>query len=176
MHIPRQTDGSHERAARRTGPEGSGGTAVPGPAALGADGLRARREHLLVQRRAVTYWQRLVQARTDLVVAGLLYGTPVPFARTLAAATLTGPTDAAPTPSSAGPDDADDLHALAAPPDGLDVSGLLGVVSLDGDGPGCHLERLRLAAGLLAHRRCLLDTELDAIGLALQDLLAGTAG
>ncbi|MGJ7439798.1 hypothetical protein [Aquipuribacter sp. MA13-6] len=175
MHIPRQTDGSRERAARRTGHEGSGATAVPGPAALGADGLRARLERLVAQQRAVTYWQRLVQARTDLVVAGLLYGTPVPAARTLAATTLGGADQARPaTPPCA--QDPDDLHALATPPDGLDVAGLLGVVSLDGDGPGGHLDRLRVAAGLLAHRRCVLEAELDAVTLALQDRLAGTSG
>ena len=170
MHIPRQPDGAR---------------------GAGADGLRGRRQALVRQVRTVAYWQRLVQARTDLVVAGLLYNAPpVPGGRTLPV-TLGAPTPATgvhtatvltpagsawagSAPGGAGrttPADGDDLHHLAEPPEGLDVARLLSCAE-DADGPGARLERLRDAADLLARRRRRLDEELDAVTLALHDRLA----
>ena len=188
MHIPTQPDGPREpRADRRTGHEDAVAPVtpvVPGPAPTGTEGLRARRQHLVGQLRTVTYWQRLAQARVDLVVAGLLYGAPAPTTtrwtapagpRTAAALGalvaglpgLRGPgpveaTDATP---------ADDLHALAAPPEGLDVSLLIGPGS-DGAGPGARLDRLRRSSALLAGRRRVLEEELDAVTQVLHDRLA----
>lgn len=147
MHIPRQTDGSG------------------GAGAVRADDLaelRARRRRLVGQLRAVGYWQRLVQARTDLSVAGLLYAAPVPTALPA-------------TGWSAGTDGDDtDLSGLSAPPDGLDVARLLAGSSADG--PGLHLDRLREVSGLLVRHSRALQEELDLITTALHGrlLLDGT--
>ncbi|WP_380169457.1 hypothetical protein [Jannaschia sp. R86511] len=174
MHIPRQPDGSREHHADRRDGRAAAGRPGSGPAATGTEGLRTRRRDLVTQQRAVGYWQRLVQARVDLVVAGLLYGAPVPAASALAAGlgvplTRDRARDTDPGPC-AGPDLAD-LHALAEPPEGLDVSALLGRHRAD-EGPGAQLQRLRQAALLLAGRRHALDEELDAVTLALHDRLA----
>lgn len=181
MHIPRQPDAFRMvHAGRLTGSAGAGTPAVRGPATLGSEGLRARRQHLIGQRRSVAYWQRLVQARTDLLVAGLLYCAPVPSARDLPGAPLSPEPWAARGPelqpgSDDLPDGRDDLHALASPPDGLDVVRLLGAPGGPGgalDGPGAHLDRLRSAAATLASHRRGLDYELDAVTLALHRSLA----
>lgn len=157
MHIPTQPDGSR---------------APDAAAPAGVDGLRARRRRLVGQLRAVAYWQRLVQARTDLVVAGLLYSaTPVLGSRSLPVpARPVGPVGPAAWPAAG----ADDLHLLAHPPAGVDVARLLhGLASPGGDGgPGAHLDRLREATTLLAGRRRSLEDELDAVTLALHDRLA----
>lgn len=147
MHIPRQPD-----AARVVHP-GRG---------MGSYALRARRQHLVRELRTVIYWQRLVQARTDLVVAGLLYSAAVPAERH-------------PTPPATGPavpDDDGDLHALACPPEGLDLTRLIGGLGLLGDGPGAHLDRLRRATVTLTARRRSLQDDLDAVTLALHERLA----
>jgi hypothetical protein len=128
MHIPRQSDGS---------------TARPTVRAAGAAELRARRRHLVGQLRSVGYWLRLVQARTDLSVAGLLYTAPVP-----AAVPARRPWDAA---GPVGTDDGDaDLSGLAAPPEGVDVQRLLGAACQES--PGAHLERLREVTLVLVRR------------------------
>ena len=148
MHIPRQSDGS---------------TARPTVRAAGAAELRARRRHLVGQLRSVGYWLRLVQARTDLSVAGLLYTAPVP-----AAVPARRPWDAA------GPvvtDDGDaDLSGLAAPPEGVDVQRLLGAACQES--PGAHLERLREVTLVLVRRSRALQEELDVVTMALHERLA----
>jgi hypothetical protein len=151
MRIPRQVDGA------RTTPQG-------------VDGLRASRQQLIGQLRAVAYWQRLVQARTDLVVAGLLYSAPVPVPGPPVALAehwaRTGPAAEDPTRAA-------ELRWLAEPPEDLEVGLLVGGLDRGlGDGAGEHLDRLRrVASGLAAHRRG-LDDELDAVTLALHDRLA----
>ncbi len=146
MHIPRQPD-----AARVVHP-GRG---------IGSDALRVRRQHLVGQLRTVVYWQRLVRARTDLVVAGLLYAAPAPTDRLLA-----------PPATGAVVDDDGDLHDLVSPPEGLDTTRLLGGLGLAGDGPGAHLDRLRQATVTLTARRRSLQDDLDAVTLALHERLA----
>lgn len=152
MRIPRQVDGSRTTTQ-------------------GIDGLRARRQHLVGQLRTVAYWQRLVQARTDLLVAGLLYGAPVP---------VVDPPEGLVEHDEHHVHDVPedhvrpaDLHQLAPPPEGLDVDLLVGGPQRGlGGGTGAHLDRLRsVAAMLTAHRRG-LDDELDAVTLALHDRLA----
>ena len=145
MRIPRQSDGSGARVEH------------PDDAA----GLRARRRHLVAQLRAVGYWQRLVQARTDLAVAGLLYCAPVPGA-------AVGPGWVG-TPSGDEADPAD-LSGLDTPPDGLDVRRLLGEPVAGG--PGAQLDRLRQVAIGLACRSLTVREELDVITTALHAQLA----
>lgn len=146
MRIPRQSDTSSARTAER---------------AAGAAVLRAHRRHLTGQLRSVGYWQRLVQARTDLSVAGLLYGAPVPTG---------GSTPAhAGGPPRTGEDD-HDLSGLLVPPEGVDVGRLLQAVGPEGT--GAHLERLRGVALVLAGRRRALQTDLDVVTAALHEQLA----
>ena len=152
MRIPRQVDGSRTTTQ-------------------GADGLRARRQHLVGQLRAVAYWQRLVQARTDLLVAGLLYAAPVPVVTPREGLVEHDEHHAHDVPEDhVRPAD---LNQLAAPPEGLDLELLVGGAPHGlGAGAGVHLDRLRsVAAVLSAHRRG-LDDELDAVTLALHDRLA----
>lgn len=151
MHIPRQTDGHEvDRLPWRTGH----GTDVC--ATVGVTALRTRRDRLVGELRNVSYWQRLVQARTDLVVAGLLYTAPVPTMRV-----------APPPPSQCHDVD-------AAVPEGMDLARLLcevGPLDLGRSGPGHHLEQLRRTALELSGRHQELAEELDAVNLALHDLL-----
>lgn len=142
MHIPRQTDGSGAGAAVRTDD---------------AAQLRARRRRLVGQLRAVGYWQRLVQARTDLSVAGLLYAAPVPAALPSTGWSVTTVGDDA------------DLSGLSAPPDGVDVARLL--AGACAEGPGLHLDRLREVSGLLVRRSRVLQEELDLVTTALHGRL-----
>ena len=143
MRIPRQSDRS--RATRAEHPDD-------------AAGLRARRHHLVEQLRAVGYWQRLVQARTDLLVAGLLYSAPVPTA--LARSDR---------PAGTVADEAD-LAGLANPPEGLDVRCLLAGAAADG--PGAQLDRLRAVTSELVRRSRALLEELDVVTTALHEQLA----
>jgi hypothetical protein len=113
------------------------------------------------QLRSVGYWLRLVQARTDLSVAGLLYTAPVP-----AAVPARRPWDAA---GPAGTDGAD-LTDLASPPEGVDVQRLLGAACQDS--PGAHLERLREVTLVLVRRSRTLQEELDVVTMALHERLA----
>lgn len=144
MRIPRQPDG---------------------PAPAGADDLRARRSHLVDRLRTLAYWQRLVQARVDLVVAGLLYRAPAaPSTAWTAPVAASGPTS--------GDPGVEYLHALSAPPEGLDVTLLIGCTPQEDGGPGAYLEQLRRTSLLLLGRRRQLEDELDAVTLALHDRLA----
>ncbi|WP_336921435.1 hypothetical protein [Aquipuribacter sp. SD81] len=153
MRIPRQPS-ADDRTRLAAGP-------VP---ATGADGaapggslLQDRLAGLVDELRAVGYWQRLVQARTDLVVAGLLYGSPVP--------TQAGPHRLDPR--------VDDEPSLLAA--GMDLERLLADLAplcSAGAGPGEHLERLRGSATRLAARRRHLLSEVEALELALQDAAA----
>lgn len=154
MRIPRQATPGDRSAV--PGSPGTGGS--------GVDALQARLEGLVGDVRTVEYWQRLVQARTDLVVAGLLYGAPVPTT----AERLVG--------GAASHD--------ATPPEG-EVVGLdrvladLAPLECSEDGPGAHLERLRRTAARLSERRHHLVAEVDAVSLALRDaveLVAERAG
>ncbi|MFC3689600.1 hypothetical protein [Aquipuribacter hungaricus] len=149
MQIPRQADRSRAPRAERLD---------------GAAELRARRRHLVEQLRGVGYWQRLVQARTDLQVAGLLYACPVPAAVRPAPPS---PAAAAWSPSTLGDDDG--LTALVPPPAGLDVLGLVGGVPTD---PGAQLGRLRDVALVLVRRSRALQQELDSVTAALHACLA----
>lgn len=143
MHIPRQSDGPPARTPVR---------------AEGADELRARRRHLVGQLRSVGYWQRLVQARTDLSVAGLLYSAPAP-------APVPAPVRAeVPSAEDAGPD------GLQTPPEGVDIGRLLGGACADG--PGADLDRLREVTLVLVRRSRALQEELDVVTTALHDRLA----
>lgn len=141
MRIPRQADGGRATTS-------------------GVDGLRARRQDLISRLRTVAYWQRLAQGRTDLLVAGLLYGAPVPLVRRPLSVVA----------GSAAAEPVDDARP-ALPPEGLDVDLLLGGSATRCD-PGSHLDRLRGAALLLTGHRIALEDELDAVTLALHDLLA----
>lgn len=155
MHIPRQ----YAPAQRALTPD--------------AQQHREHLEHLEHELRRTAYWRRLVQARLDLVVAGLLYAAPAPtpaategMVRTdplrpaRAAGDGTGPTDGAPL-------------SFAAPL-GLDVSYLLDGGGRDGDGrgtpatdTGTRLDRLRQVSRLLTdHERTLL-AELHALAPVL---------
>ena len=145
MRIPRQSDGS--------------GARVENPDDVA--GLRARRRHLIAQLRAVGYWQRLVQARTDLSVAGLLYCAPVPGG-------VVGPGWVG-TPFGDEADTAD-VSGLGTPPEGLDVPRLLGEPVPDG--PGAQLDRLRQVAIGLACRNRTVREELDVVTTALHAQLA----
>ncbi len=142
MQIPRQSDGSRTHGA--------------GPADAAA-GLRTRRRHLVEQLRSVGYWQRLVQARTDLLVAGLLYAAPVPSAVLPGAGHPGRPGDG-------------DLAGLSSPPEGVDVAGLL--AGTCAEGPGAHLDRLREVSLVLVRRSRALQEELDVVTTALHAQLA----
>ena len=142
MQIPRQSDGRRAPGA------------VPADAAAG---LRTRRRHLVEQLRSVGYWQRLVQARTDLLVAGLLYAAPVPAA--------VPPGGGHPCGEGDG-----DLAGLASPPEGVDVAGLL--AGTCAAGPGAHLDRLREVSLVLVRRSRALQEELDTVTSALHAQLA----
>jgi hypothetical protein len=152
MHIPRQPS-----ADDRAGPvaptwDGPARAVLPVAATPGAQVLRGRLEELVTELRALGYWQRLVQARTDLVVAGLLYGAPVPTTTERLAAGA-------------------EAHDAAAP-EGVDVDRLLADLAPLGcseAGPGEHLERLRRTTVRLAERRRHLLEEVAATELALQD-------
>lgn len=185
MHIPRQADGP--RAALTDG--GPVGTVVAPPARV--DVLRTRRRHLVHQLRAVVYWQRLVQARTDLLVAGLLYTSPAPglgdpsvdggdplvgLVWDLAPVAPVPPADIPPVgPASGSGEDPSDLHALGQAPDGMELDRLLDGIAAPGEGPGGtgeHLARLRATATLLAEHRGEVQDELDLVTLALHEQLA----
>lgn len=183
MHIPRQADG--ERADRT---DGALSRAALAPVS-GVDALRTRRRHLVQQLRAVVYWQRLVQARTDLLVAGLLYTSPVPASGRLSvdagadplAGLVWGLAPTAPPAHvgvSAGPAPADpsDLHALGCPPEGMDLDRLLDGIAAPGGtatgGTGEHLARLRGTAALLAAHHGEVQDELDLVTSALHEHLA----
>jgi len=143
MQLPRQSDRSRASRAEHLDD---------------AAGLRARRHHLVEQLRAVGYWQRLVQARTDLLVAGLLYSSPVPTSLARSG-----------WPAGTVGDDAD-LNGLATPPEGLDVRCLLAGVAAEG--PGAQLDRLREVTSELVHRSRALLEELDVVTTALHEQLA----
>lgn len=158
MHIPRQPDAREvDRVPCRT--------VVASPTPVAASALRVRRDHLVAELRTVTYWQRLVQARTDLAVAGLLYTAPVPAFATRAAVTA---------PGVAGP-----WHRLDAPaPAGMDLAALLYQVGpLDGgpEGTGRHLEQLRSTSLQLLARHHDLSEQLDAVNAALHEELLQAA-
>ena len=143
MRIPRQSDRS--RATRAEHPDD-------------AAGLRARRHALVEQLRAVGYRQRLVQARTDLLVAGLLYCAPVP----------TAPSRSGWPAGTVG--DETDLDGPATHPEGLDIVCLLG--SAAADGPGAQLDRLRQVTSELVRGSRALREELDVVTTALHQRLA----
>ena len=117
------------------------------------------------QLRGVGYWQRLVQARTDLQVAGLLYAAPVPTS----AAAITTSAPRPQGPWAPGTHGEEDLTTLTAPPAGLDVMGLLGAGTRD---PGAQLDRLREVALVLVRRSMSLQEELDTVTSALHETLA----
>lgn len=157
MHIPSQAD--------RSGAAHAGATPAGEGAAAPVEELRARRLHLVQQLRSVGYWQRLVRARTDLLVAGLLYGAPVPGAPTWV------------PPAAGGPDlhDLPGLDDLSEPPEGLDLGHLLEAPGGSGRvqaEEGERLDRLRAAATVLAGRSRGLQEELDEVTVALHHRLA----
>lgn len=138
------------------------------------------REHLEHELRRTVYWRRLVQARLDLVVAGLLYAAPSPTQVATADMVRTDPLRPTHDPD-------DDDRTGAAPlsfeaPVGLDLSYLLdgSCRDRDGDGrgrcasgtpsdPGARLDRLREVSRLLADHERSVVAELHAVAPVLQE-------
>ena len=156
MHIPRQYG--------------------PAEGALTPEAQR-HREHLEHELRRTAYWRRLVQARLDLVVAGLLYAAPAPSPAATAGMVRSDPLRPA---RRAGDEAADEVSALSfEAPLGLDVSYLLDGGSAD-RGPdwrsgatppdtGTRLDRLRQVLRLLTDAERALVAELHAVTPALRE-------